>query len=54
MMGMYAIIGGTGLEQMDGVEEVQRHLLETPFGKPSSSLIEVIFEGKQVLFLSQK
>jgi 5'-methylthioinosine phosphorylase len=53
MMGMYAIIGGTGLEQMDGVEEVQRHLLETPFGKPSSSLIEVIFEGKQVLFLSR-
>ena len=48
-----AVIGGTGLEQLDGGEVVERHTLDTPFGPPSSDLIEVNLGGKILFFLSR-
>lgn len=35
-----AIIGGTGVEQLDGLEVVNEHRVETPYGAPSRSIQE--------------
>ncbi len=48
-----AIIGGTGLEQMAGVESVQRSRVETPYGTPSSELMRVTLNGRELIFLSR-
>jgi 5'-methylthioadenosine phosphorylase len=45
------VIGGSGVYQMDGVEVVAEHALETPFGTPSDSLVETKIHGRQVIFL---
>jgi len=48
-----AVIGGTGLEQMEGLKQIERHTLETPFGSPSSDLIEMGDGQRSILFLSR-
>ncbi|MBT3347337.1 MAG: S-methyl-5'-thioinosine phosphorylase [Thiotrichales bacterium] len=49
-----AVIGGTGLEQMDGAEIVQRiRVKNTPFGAASSDIVEVSLDGRSILFLSR-
>ncbi len=48
-----AVIGGTGLEQIEGATLVERHVVETPYGSPSSDLIEMRLEGRSLLFLSR-
>lgn len=48
-----AVIGGTGLEQIGGALEVARHTVETPYGAPSSDLIEMELNGNRLLFLSR-
>jgi len=45
------IIGGTGLYQMEGFEEVREVAVETPFGPPSDSLMVGTLEGRRVAFL---
>lgn len=45
-----AIIGGTGIYQ-DTFENVKEVEIETPFGKPSDSIVIGDFEGKKVAFL---
>ncbi len=52
-MEQLAIIGGTGLEQMDGLENVHRHTIDTPYGAPSSDLVEATLNGRGVVFLSR-
>ncbi len=47
------IIGGSGLYQMDGLEEVQEYDLDTPFGKPSSPIVIGRLEGQPVAFLAR-
>ena len=46
-----AVIGGTGLYQMDGVEAVEQITVNTPFGSPSDAVTVLRFEGKEVAFL---
>lgn len=46
-----AIIGGSGLYNFDGVETVQEHIIETPYGNPSGSIIEGKVEGNTFFFL---
>lgn len=46
-----AVIGGTGLYQMDGVEAVEQITVKTPFGSPSDAVTVLRFEGKEVAFL---
>lgn len=46
-----AIIGGTGLYQLDSLQNVSEHVIETPFGKPSAPIIEGEIHGQKVLFL---
>src|SRR3979409_2082017 len=45
------IIGGSGLYQMEGVEDPIEQRMETPFGDPSDSVIGGRMPGRQVYFL---
>src|SRR3954447_19943369 len=45
------IIGGSGLYQMEGVEDPTEHQVKTPFGEPSDGLIGGRMHGRQVYFL---
>lgn len=48
---MLAIIGGTGIYNIDGLEIHQRHDITTPFGKPSGVILQGNYQEKEVLFL---
>ena len=45
------IIGGSGLYEMEGLEDVREVQLDTPFGKASDSIILGTLEGVKVAFL---
>src|SRR3954451_1316089 len=45
------IIGGSGLYQMEGVEDPTEQRVETPFGPPSDALIGGTMHGRQIYFL---
>jgi 5'-methylthioadenosine phosphorylase len=45
------IIGGSGLYQMEGVQNPTERRIETPFGDPSDTLIGGQMQGRQVYFL---
>lgn len=45
------VIGGSGLYEMEGLEEVQTVSLTTPFGNPSDSFIVGRLEGVKIVFL---
>ncbi|TVR14929.1 MAG: S-methyl-5'-thioadenosine phosphorylase [Phormidium sp. GEM2.Bin31] len=47
------IIGGSGLYQMDDLEDRQEHQLDTPFGPPSDALISGTLQGVPVVFLAR-
>jgi len=46
-----AVIGGTGLEQIEGMTDVQEVSLDTPFGKPSDVITLGKLNGMRVAFL---
>jgi 5'-methylthioadenosine phosphorylase len=48
-----AIIGGSGLYAMPGLQSVQELALDTPFGKPSAPVIVGLLEGLPVAFLAR-
>ena len=48
-----AIIGGSGLYNLPGLEDIQENFLDTPFGKPSAPVTTGILEGKRVAFLAR-
>jgi 5'-methylthioadenosine phosphorylase len=47
------ILGGTGLYDIDGIEDVKRVALDTPFGAPSDSFRLGFLEGKRIAFLNR-
>lgn len=47
------IIGGSGLYQMSGLEHVQEHVIETPYGPPSDALVSGTLDGTPVIFLAR-
>ncbi len=47
------ILGGTGLYEIEGIQDVEERLLETPFGTPSDAYVMGSLEGKRVAFLSR-
>lgn len=47
------IIGGTGIEELEGLEVVQAHDLDTPYGKPSRAIQEGRI-GDATLFFLQR
>lgn len=47
------VIGGTGFYEMDGLSEVARVHLDTPFGSPSSAITVGTLHGRRVAFISR-
>ena len=45
------VIGGSGLYDMEGLEDVRRVRLETPFGDPSDEFVTGILHGVSLAFL---
>ncbi|MFD2256573.1 S-methyl-5'-thioadenosine phosphorylase [Luteolibacter algae] len=45
------IIGGSGLYEIESLESIVRHRIETPFGEPSDEIIEGRLSGRRVCFL---
>ncbi len=45
------IIGGSGFYQIEGLTDIETIDIETPFGKPSDSLISGRLDGRSVVFL---
>ena len=48
-----AVIGGTGLTSIDGMEIVSRETVETPWGEPSAPLIRGRLSGVDIMFLAR-
>lgn len=49
----FAIIGGSGLYKMDGLEDVSEHRITTPFGEPSDAIVSGTLDGVRVAFLAR-
>lgn len=45
------IIGGSGLYDIEGIKNIRRITVETPFGRPSDKYIAGELDGRQVVFL---
>jgi 5'-methylthioadenosine phosphorylase len=45
------VIGGSGVYQVQGVEVLREHDLDTPFGRPSDAVVEARVGQRPVLFL---
>jgi len=52
-MSKLAIIGGTGLTALEGLEITHQQELDTPYGKPSSPIIHGTYGEKTVMFLAR-
>ena len=48
-----AIIGGSGLYSMPGLEDVQERVITTPFGDPSAPIITGRLKGHSIAFLAR-
>lgn len=52
-MNKYAIIGGTGLTQLEGLTIRDASFIETPYGAPSAEILRGEYVGREVLFLAR-
>ncbi len=52
-MNKYAIIGGTGLTQLEGLTIRDAMFIETPYGAPSADILRGSYAGREVLFLAR-
>jgi 5'-methylthioadenosine phosphorylase len=52
-MATVGIIGGSGLYEIDGIENVKEVAVKTPFGLPSDRFITGTFGGVKVVFLAR-
>jgi 5'-methylthioadenosine phosphorylase len=50
-MAKIGIIGGSGIYNFDSVNVIKEHLVDTPFGLPSSNVIELEIGGHHCFFL---
>lgn len=50
-MTLIAIVGGTGLTELDGLEITENKVVETPYGNPSAALVMGRFGDQNVVFL---
>lgn len=48
-----AVIGGSGLYQFEGLENSERHALQTPFGAASGDIVTGDFRGRRLAFLAR-
>lgn len=52
-MGRIAVIGGTGLAELEGLEDLHPIQVSTPFGEPSAELVSGRLGEREVLFLAR-
>lgn len=52
-MGKLGVIGGSGLYNMPGCEDVREIKVDTPFGAPSAPVLNGYLEGQEVCFLAR-
>ncbi|MCW3148929.1 S-methyl-5'-thioinosine phosphorylase [Stutzerimonas stutzeri] len=52
-MTVHAIIGGTGLTELDGLVLRETKAIETPYGSPSADIVFGEYAGRDVLFLAR-
>ena len=52
-MTKFAIIGGSGLYSLPGLEDIEEREITTPFGDPSAPIIIGSLEGESVAFLAR-
>jgi len=45
------VIGGSGLQELDGLRKTKVHRVTTPYGRPSGPIVEGRLHGRTVLFL---
>jgi 5'-methylthioadenosine phosphorylase len=50
-MAKIGIIGGSGLYNIEGIKDVKKVKVDTPFGKPSDNYVTGKLEGNEVVFL---
>ena len=50
---MFAIIGGSGLARLAGLETQRRELVRTPYGDPSGPLTFGRLDGREIVFLAR-
>ncbi|MDN5871914.1 MAG: S-methyl-5'-thioinosine phosphorylase [Nitrococcus sp.] len=48
-----AIIGGTGLTSLNGLEIERREMVHTPYGEPSGPITHGVLDGKPIMFLAR-
>lgn len=48
-----AVIGGSGLAKIAGLEIQERQVIRTPYGEPSSPMLSGFLEGEPVIFLAR-
>jgi 5'-methylthioadenosine phosphorylase len=48
-----AVIGGSGIYDLDNVQTVKEHIIDTPFGSTSDAIIEAQIDGATFYFLSR-
>ena len=46
-----AVIGGTGLYNVEGLTDVKEIEVDTPYGKPSDTIVTGALDGVRVAFL---
>jgi len=49
----FGVLGGTGLYEIEGLDDIREVELDTPFGKPSDSYFLGMIEGRRIAFLSR-
>ncbi len=49
----FAVIGGTGLTEIEGLEVIHREVLHTPYGEPSGPVTHGLLGGKRIVFLAR-
>lgn len=47
------VIGGSGLYDVPGMQDIKEHNLTTPFGKPSTPIVTGTLQGRRVAFLAR-
>jgi len=50
---LIGILGGSGLYQMNGLEDIQEHALDTPYGSPSDVIVTGCLADVPVAFLAR-
>lgn len=48
---MIGVIGGSGLYEMEGLEQIEEVTISTPFGNPSDAYITGVLNGTRMVFL---